>query len=70
MKWLSLRLVLTSDLLETLPVDCPDESSSCPSDLQIPLIFFETLSECRSLKSSIMTYNCNFKGNGYLEYFI
>ena len=39
------RLVVTSDLFETLP-------------------------ECRSLKSSIMTYNCNFKGNGYLEYFI
>ena len=25
---------------------------------------FETLPECRSLESSIMTYNCNFKGNG------
>ena len=37
--WLSFRLAVTSDLFETLPVDCPDESS-------------------------IMTYNCNFKGNG------
>ena len=34
------RLVDTSDLFETLPIDCPD-------------------------KRSIMTYNCNFKGNGY-----
>ena len=31
---------------------------------------FETLPECRSLESSIITYNCNFKGNGYLVYFI
>ena len=31
---------------------------------------FETLPEYRSLKSNIMTYNCNFKENGYLEYFI
>ena len=36
---LSFRLAATSDLFETLPVDCPDESS-------------------------ILTYNCNFKGNG------